>query len=173
MQYESIEELPREKLVELLGIYAKNWLATDGLWFQGVEADRGFDKALEIDIEMWRRLTVIEAKRVRDFLELPGEGAGLKGLRRALQFRLYAPLNEAETYFDGDALVYRVVTCRVQHARQRKGMAYHTCKPVGLVEYSLFAKTIDERIETECLSCHPEVTDPGCNCMWRFTLAAE
>jgi len=170
MQYEAIKDLPREKLLELCSLYAKNWLATDGLWFQGVESDAGFGKALEIDIEMWRSFTVIEAKRIQAFLELPRQ-AGLEGLRRALAFRLYAPLNEAETYYKGESLIYRVVTCRVQHARQRKGLAYHTCKPVGLVEYALFAKTIDSRIETEALSCHPDVTDPGCNCMWKFTLA--
>lgn len=167
MEYQSIGDLPKEKLVELCSLYAKNWLATDGLWFQGVERHYGFDDALEIDKEMWERLTVIEARRVRQFLELP-EAPGLEGLKQALQFRLYAPLNECETYFDGDALIYKVVSCRVQYARERKNMAYHTCKPVGLIEYSLFAKTIDGRIETECISCHPEVTDPSCNCCWKF-----
>lgn len=171
MEYENIQDLPREKLIELCSVYAKNWLATDGLWFQGVERHHGFDNALQIDIEMWEKLTVIEAKRVREFLQLP-EQPGLEGLRRALGFRLYAPLNEDTTYYEEDgSLIYRVVTCRVQHARQQKGMAYHTCKPVGLVEYSLFAKTIDSRIETEVVSCHPDVTDPTCNCMWRFRLA--
>lgn len=167
--YQQISDLPREKLLELCSIYAKNWLATDGLWFQGVEGKYGFDDALEIDEEMWRRFTVIEAKRIQAFLEL-GDRPGLPGLARALQFRLYAPLNVAETYMEGESLIYRVVTCRVQNARERKGMAYHTCKPVGLVEYTLFAKTIDDRIATEVLSCHPDVTDPNCNCKWKFTI---
>lgn len=169
MDANTINDLSREELMALCTMYAKNWLATDGLWFQGVEEQYGFDAALEIDEEMWRRLTVIEAKRVAAFLELPA-GASLAGLERALQFRLYAPLNQCETVREGNTLTYRVVTCRVQEARRRKGMAYHTCKPVGLVEYSLFAKTIDPRIETECLSCHPDVRDPDCNCLWRFTI---
>lgn len=170
MDANTINDLSRGQLLELCEMYAKNWLATDGLWFQGVEAQYGFDAALQIDEDMWRRLTVIEANRVRQFLNLP-EAPGLEGLKRALQFRLYAPLNQCETVLENGVLTYRVVTCRVQEARRRKGMAYHTCKPVGLVEYSLFAKTIDARIQTECLSCHPDVTDPGCNCLWRFSLA--
>lgn len=171
MDYKNINDLPREKLIELCEIYAKNWLATDGLWFQAVEKTAGFDEALKLDMEMWRKFTVIEARRIKRFLSLP-EGAGLEGLARALRFRLYAPLNQDEIYYDdAGGLVYRVVTCRVQAARQRKGMAYHTCKPVGEVEYSLFAQTIDARIETECLSCHPEVVDPTCNCMWRFWMS--
>lgn len=172
MHYESIADLPREKLIELCENYAKNWLATDGLWFQGVERHYGFDEALEIDKEMWAQFTVIEARRIKAFLELP-ERAGLEGLRRALNFRLYAPLNEQEITLEDGILTYRVITCRVQYARARKGMDYHTCKPVGLIEYSLFAKAIDPRIVTTCLSCHPDVTDPGCNCCWQFSLQEE
>ena len=48
--------------------------------------------------------------------------------------------------------------CRVQSARRRKGMPFHPCKPVGCIEYSGFARTIDDRIECRCLSCYPEVT---------------
>lgn len=167
--YDSINDLPREKLLELCSIYAKNWLATDGLWFQGVEDAHGFDNALDIDKKMWERFTVIEAKRIKKFLELP-EQAGLEGLKKALQFRLYAPLNKSEITIEHNTLTYKVVTCRVQYARERKGMEYHTCKPVGLVEYSLFASTIDSRFVTECISCHPDVTDSSCNCCWKFTL---
>ena len=36
-----------------------------------------------------------------------------------------------------------------------KQMEYHPCKSVGIIEYSGFAKTIDERITCECLSCYP------------------
>lgn len=169
MEYNKIEDLSREKLIELCEMYAKTWLATDGLWFQGVEKRHGFDEALQIDIEMWKDLTVIEANRIKQFLKLP-DNSGLQGLKKALNFRLYSPLNKDELILDGNTLTYKVITCRVQHARQRKGMEYHTCKPVGLVEYSLFAKTIDDRIKTECISCHPEITDPSCNCIWKFTI---
>lgn len=171
MGYDAIHKLSRAQLIELCSNYAKNWLATDDLWFQGVERHYGFDQALEIDKEMWERFTVIEAKRIKGFLHLP-DRPGLAGLEEALQLRLYAPLNEDQVYYDDNGnLIYRVVTCRVQHARSQKGMEYHTCKPVGIIEYSLFASTIDERIATECVSCHPDVTDPSCNCMWKFTLA--
>jgi len=62
--------------------------------------------------------------------------------------------------------------CRVQTARARKGMPYHPCKPVGLLEYGLFAQTIDDRIRCRCASCYPDVTDPDCCCKWVFTLDA-
>ena len=169
MPYEKIEDLPREKLMELVEIYAKNWLALDGLWFQSIEKKLGLPEALEHDANAWERFTVIEARRIKAFLDLP-ERAGVKGLVQALRFRLYAPLNEDEIIVEGNTVIYRVITCRVQSARNRKGMAYHPCKSVGILEYTYFARTIDDRFETEALSCHPDVTDPSCNCMWKFTL---
>lgn len=167
---DSINKLSKEELLELNKIYAKNWLAHDGLWFQSIEEKYGMDAAIDMDREAWRRFTVIEARRLIDFLQL-GENSGIAGLKKALSFRLYSSLNEDEILIEGDnVLVYKVKTCRVQHARRKKGLPDFPCKSVGIVEYSLFAKTIDSRFETEVLSCHPDITDPSCNCIWRFTL---
>lgn len=169
MDYKKIEDLPREKLIELIGDFSKNWLAMDGVWFQSVEKKHGMDEAMEHDINAWIRFTVVEANRIKKFLDL-SEQAGIDGLARALRFRMYSPLNKDEIQIDGNVLTYKVVSCRVQIARERKNMEFHPCKPVGEVEYAGFAKTIDDRFETECVSCYPEITDDSCACIWRFTL---
>ncbi len=165
----ALEALSREQLVELLGIYSKNWLALDGLWFQSVERKLGMDEAMEHDREAWRDFTAIEARRIKAFLGLP-EQAGLEGLARALSLRLYANLNREAITIHGSTLTYRVLDCRVQAARRRKGMSYHPCKSVGLVEYAGFAQVIDPRISCRCLSCYPEASDDTCACAWQFTL---
>ncbi len=170
LKSEKIDDLSREELFELNKIYAKNWLAHDGLWFQAIENKYGMDMAIDMDWEAWRRFTVIEARRLIEFLNL-GKNSGIAGLKKALSFRLYSSLNEDEiTVEEENVLVYRVKTCRVQHARKKKGLSYFPCKSVGIVEYSLFAETIDERFETEVVSCHPDITDTECNCIWKFTL---
>ncbi len=170
LKAENIGDLSREELFELNKIYAKNWLAHDGLWFQAIENKYGMDLAIDMDREAWRRFTVIEARRLIEFLNL-GKNSGIAGLKKALLFRLYSSLNEDDiTVEEENVLVYRVKTCRVQYARKKKGLSYFPCKSVGIVEYSLFAETIDERFETEVVSCHPDITDTECNCIWRFTL---
>lgn len=170
LRAEKIDDLTKEELFELNKIYAKNWLAHDGLWFQAIENKYGMDLAIDMDREAWRRFTVIEARRLIEFLNL-GKNSGIAGLKKALSFRLYSSLNEDDiTVEEENVLVYRVRTCRVQHARKKKGLSYFPCKSVGIVEYSLFAETIDERFETEVVSCHPDITDTECNCIWRFTL---
>lgn len=166
----NIEDLSKEELFELNKIYAKNWLAHDGLWFQSIEEKYGMDMAIDMDREAWRKFTVIEARRLINFLQL-GENSGINGLKKALSFRLYSSLNEDEVVVEGEnVLIYRVKTCRVQAARRKKGMPDFPCKSVGIVEYSLFARTIDERFETEVLSCPPDITDADYNCIWKFTL---
>ena len=170
-QYEHLSALGKEDLIRLIEIYSKNWLALDGVWFQSVERKRGMDEAMEHDAEAWRRFTVIEARRIKTFLGLP-EHAGLEGLAAALRLRFYANLNTARIGREGDTLVYTMTECRVQTARARKGMPYHPCKPVGLLEYGLFAQTIDDRIRCRCASRYPDVTDPDCCCKWVFTLDA-
>lgn len=173
MNHELLSKLPKERLIELIDIYSKNWLAMDGVWFQSIEKKYGMGEAIYHDEEAWKRFTVIEAKRIKSFLRLP-EHAGLEGLERTLQYRFYANLNEnCLAYDEAGALIYTVTKCRVQHARESKGMPLHPCKSVAVYEYSGFAKTIDTRIRTECISCFPEVTDQACSCRWRFTLAED
>ena len=161
--------LSKEELIELIEIYSKNWLALDGVWFQSVESKDGMDAAMYHDREAWARFTVIEAKRIKEFLHLP-EHAGTEGLARALGYRFYANLNQGEIQQDAQTLIYRVPECRVQTARKRKGMCWHPCKMVGIVEYTEFAKVVDSRFRCECLSCYPDVTDESVCCAWRFTL---
>lgn len=169
MANQTIEQMSKEDLLKLIDIYAKNWLAMDGVWFQSIEKKFGMDEAVEHDENAWRVFTVVEANRIKDFLGLP-EQAGIDGLKQALQLRMYANINEDEILIQGNTLIYRTLDCRVQNARKRKGMEFHPCKSVGIIEYTYFAKTIDSRFACETVSCYPEITDDTCNCAWKFTL---
>jgi len=166
---QALDALTKAELIELIDIYSKNWLALDGVWFQSVERKHGMDEAMFHDGEAWRSFTVIEAKRLKEFLKLP-EHAGLEGLAKALELRFYGNLNAYELIFEDKKLIFRNVECRVQTARKRKNMPFHPCKSVGIIEYSGFAKVIDDRISCRCLSCYPDITDESASCSWEFTL---
>lgn len=167
---ELLNQLSKEKLLELCQIYAKNWLAHDGSWFLAIEEKYGLNMAIEMDTEAWRKFTVIEAQRLIDFLDL-GKNSGIEGLLKALRFRLYSMVVDNEIIRENnDTVIYRIKNCRPQGARKRKGLEYFPCQSVGQVELSLFAKTIDQRFETEAISCYPEITNPHYSCIWKFTL---
>ena len=171
MNSEQISQLDRGTLEKMLVDFAKNWLAHDGLWFQAVEKQFGMPKAIELDAEAWATFTVLEAKRIMALHDIP-EGSGLDGLKKALGFRLYAVLNKQEIRNETEnSFEFYMVDCRVQSARRRKNMPLFPCKSVGIVEYAGFAKTIDERIRTDCIACPP---DPEAGkeffCGWRFSI---
>ncbi|UCE17305.1 MAG: hypothetical protein JSV84_10410 [Gemmatimonadota bacterium] len=160
----------KEELLELLRDAAKNWLAHDGLWFLEVEHDADLETALELDRNAWEKFTVIEARRIMERLRLES-GGGIPALTEALGFRLYAYINEqAITEVTDSRCIFTMKSCRVQTARKRKGLPDFPCKPIGIVEYSGFAKTIDPRLETRCIVCPPDEHPDSLWCSWEFTL---
>jgi len=166
----ALRKLSREELEKYIDDLAKNWLAHDGLWFQAVEGHYGMDTAIELDKEAWQRFTVVEANRTKKRFGIPEYG-GLEGLKKALQYRLYANINVQEIVdVDEHSFIFRMNECRVQTARKRRGLPDFPCKKVGIVEYTYFAKTIDPRIETEVIACPPDPHPPEYWCAWRFTL---
>ncbi|MGI6615439.1 MAG: DUF6125 family protein [Dethiobacteria bacterium] len=165
-----IRDLSKEQLHELLIDFAKRWLAHDGLWFQAVEGAHGMEEAIRLDAAAWERFTVLEARRIMNFLGLR-EGGGLAALKKALSCRLYRFVNEQEILEPEEGiLIFRMNNCRVQAARKRKNLPDFPCKPVGLVEYSGFARTIDSRIETRCLACPPDPHPEEYYCAWEFKI---
>lgn len=165
---EGLESYTREQLIELLEITAKDLIAIDGTWFQSLEREQGMDTAMEHDRNAWKRFVPSEARRLRTFLDLD-EHSGLEGLAKTLPLRCTSLANEWEIVWEEDgSLVFRITNCRVQNARARKGMEFHPCKSVGILEYGELARALDDRLRCECVSCFPDITDETCNCAWRF-----
>ena len=165
-----LTNLSKETLIGMLDDFAKNWLAHDGLWFQQVEKNYGMEKAIELDREAWRIFTKLEAKRIMKRHGIQ-ENSGLEGLKKALSFRLYSRLNiQSFTDETENSFIFQMNRCRVQFARNRKGLPDFPCKSVGIVEYSEFAKTIDNRIKTTCIACPPDKHPEDFYCAWRFEI---
>ena len=163
-------DLPEEKLRELLESSAVNWLANDGVWFQAVEFKRGMFDAKRCNDSCWMQFSPFEAWSIGRYLGL-SENPGLDGLKRALSFRLYAVVNRQVVEEESeDSFVFRMVDCRVQAARKRKGLEDYPCKSGGMAEFTSFAEAIDPRIRTECLGCPPDEHPEGWYCSWKFTL---
>ena len=160
--------LPEAKLRELTSGAAVNWLATDGVWFQAVEFSKGMFDAKRCNDTCWAHFSPFEAWSVKLFLGLP-ENPGLEGLKRALNFRLYAAINkQTVTEETPDSFVFQMNDCRVQSARKRKGLDDYPCKSGGMVEYTTFASSIDPAIKTECIGCPPDKHPDEWYCAWKF-----
>jgi len=167
---EDLEKLTKEELINYIEDLSKNWLAIDGTWFQVAEREYGLERAIELDVEQWKRFTVIEAKRIMKSFNIPKNG-GIPALVEALKFRVYANINVQEILEVSEkSCVFHMNNCRVQFARKSRNLPDFPCKPVGVIEYGDFAKTIDPRIETKCICCPPDNHPENYYCAWEFTL---
>jgi hypothetical protein len=165
-----LEGLNKEELIDYIEDLSKNWLAIDGTWFQAVEKEFGIKKAIELDATQWKRFTVIEAKRIMKRFNIQ-ENGGISALVKALNYRVYANINVQETVeISENRCIFRMNNCRVQYARKRRNLPDFPCKPVGIIEYDDFAKTIDPRIKTKCICCPPDQHPDSYYCAWEFTI---
>lgn len=167
---EPLLEMDDDKLDKLKEALAINWLANDGVWFQAVENMYGMSDAKRCNDSCWGQFSPFEAWSVAKYLELP-ENPGLEGLKKALNYRLYASINKQEIIEETDkSFVFRMNDCRVQSARKRKGLDDYPCKSAGIVEYRSFAESIDKRIITECIACPPDKHPEEYYCAWKFRI---
>lgn len=170
MSIDKFRDLPKATLLGIIEDFAKNWLAHDGMWFQAVENECDMQTAIKLDTEAWEKFSFLEARRIMKRHEIP-ENGGLEALKKGLGYRLYAVLNKQEISDESEkSFIFKMVDCRVQSARKRKNLPPFPCKSVGLVEYEVFARTIDPRIKTECIACPPDEQERDFHCGWRFSI---
>jgi hypothetical protein len=163
-----------QETLDQLGMALRSaWLAADGVWFQAVEGQAGMVEAKGVNDACWSSFAPLEARRAKDILGLPDRG-GIAALKAALGARMYARLNRWEFMEETEtSVVFRMVDCRVQTARKRKGLEDYPCKSGGITEYAGFSREIDPRLRCQCLGCPPDPHPEEWVCAWRFTLAEE
>ncbi|HOP61818.1 MAG TPA: DUF6125 family protein [Spirochaetota bacterium] len=161
-------KMPVEKQIEFMEEISKNWLAGDGVWFQAVENSRGMNDAKRCNDSCWAKFSPFEAWSIKKFLNL-SEQPGLEGLKEALGYRMYARINRQSISDETEkSFIFQMNDCRVQSARKRRSLADYPCKSAGLVEYGMFAESIDSRIKTECIGCPPDEHPDEWFCAWKF-----
>ncbi len=166
-----LKEMNKEELLGLIEATSINWIANDGVWFQAVEGPFGMADAKHCNDICWSSFSPYEALRIKKLLDMP-ESPGLEGLKTALGFRMYTRINKQSIHeIDDGSFIFRMDECRVQSARKRRGLADYPCKSAGMIEYPMFASTIDSRITTECVGCPPDNHPDEWYCAWKFTLA--
>jgi hypothetical protein len=159
--------MEKEKLIGLINGMSANWLTNDGVWFRTVEDNHDMYTSKRCNDTCWTRYSPVEASIIKSFLHLP-EQSGLDGLEQALKFRLYANINEQTIERSDDELTLRMVKCLVQKTRGSQGLPDYPCKSAGMAEFKTFARTIDPRIKSDCISCPPDEHPKEWVCAWRF-----
>ncbi len=159
--------IPIEKLVELC---SRSAYTLDGLWFTLVEEKFGLDAALEIDVEVWRRLCLVQARRVQKYFSID-EDSSIRRLIKVIELDpILAVFEPRAVGLTDNRAVLRFTDCPPQKARVRDGRGEFLCKPVGIAFLSSYVEVIDPRIKLTCLRCPPDKHPSQFWCEWQFEI---
>jgi len=160
-------QIPIEKLVELC---SRSSYTLDGLWFSLVEEKFGLDTALEIDEAVWRKLCLVQARRIQKYFPID-EGSSIRNLIKVIEldplFAIFKP--EAVELTDNRA-VLRFTDCPPQKARIRDGRGEFPCKSVGITFLTSYIEVVDPKIKLTCLTCPPDAHPAQFWCEWQFEI---
>ncbi len=167
--HDELAQLPKRKLIELIKMYSKNWHTCDGLWFSGVEKRYGTDKALEIDIDMWNVSSRVEAKRIKEILDIPDNG-GLDAVLRTVNLMSWAAKCEYRIENGDGTRLLTVISCPPQEARIKSGIGQFDCQPTFEIGFNNVAHVIDSNVTVSCKYCPPGPHPSDSFCQWEFKM---
>lgn len=165
-----LQSLPKEKVVEFLSLQISNIWRVDGLYFLDIEEKFGTDAATNIDRNCWNTLAKLEARDLKELLELKSND--LESFMVALRATSWALYQEKKEWkVESNRAVFRVTSCRTQKARIRKGAGEFPCKKVRWTYLKEFARAFNPEIEVNCIVCPPDEHDENLWCEWEFVIA--
>jgi len=163
-----LSSLNEWELIDLLLFNIRNLWRVDGLYFLGIEKKYGTDAAIGIDAECWEYIAKIEARYLKEFFSLD---SNLEGLSKALRLTSWAlDHHSKEVEIEGNSLIFRILDCHTQKAREEKGLPVFSCKNVRLNYLKVFVKNFSPNIEVSCSKCPPDEHQDNVWCEWCFTM---
>ncbi len=163
-------------------LYAGLFQLLDGLWFIELEKQFGFDRALELDKEVWKVFAQKEAQRLVKFLTEKGTIKESDGpitiLEKALPVSIFNKTLKFRIETNGkDVLQFIVTECKTLAGMKKIGrpvpQANTVCYDMGFTYYDCFARGIDPAFSVKC-SFTPFKKLVGAHgdglCGWTFTL---
>ena len=172
MDLTRLEDLPREALIDVARMYARNWQTLDSLWFASVEAEYGLEAAVKLDLQNWERQSVLEAQRIKKVLGL--NGGGLGSILKTVSFmswQIASPLFKIEEE-SPERIVFFYARCPVQESRHKNAKEEFPCKTMKTMLLSNVARVIEPRAVLTCLACPPDPHPEAYWCRWMLTMNA-
>ncbi len=129
----------------------RSYAAVDGLWFVKVQEQFGFDKALEIDEQVWKVLAKIQARKMKD---LAGLADGVEGLFDGFMEKLRIDGFDFHVEKDSDGRGFTVTINKcpwleILQNSNREELGAAIGDRVCVAEYGTWAKEFGDKINFE------------------------
>ncbi|MCL6579789.1 MAG: DUF6125 family protein, partial [Candidatus Bathyarchaeota archaeon] len=153
---EMLAKMPIEKLFDYFFLQIRNLWRVDGLYFLGIEKKFGTEAATEIDAGVWETMAAIEAKSLQRMFNVDEnpDVPTIMDLLRKSSWALDQPFKTVEV--SSKQAILSVDRCRTQETRLSKGLGEFPCKKVRFGYLKNFAKTLNPKVEVNCLVCPPD-----------------
>lgn len=167
---EMLADMSTEELLDYFFLHIRNLWRVDGLYFLGIEEKFGTDAATEVDSKVWQIMGKIEGKSLQRMFK-GGENADVPTVMKLLRKSSWALDQPFKTIrVSRGRGMLTVDRCRTQETRLNKGLSEFPCKIVRWGYLKNFAKTLNPRIEVNCLVCPPDKHPKDLWCKWEFIL---
>lgn len=128
--------------------FRRSYEAIDGLWFMKLEEASGFERALDYDQQVWCIMPKIQARLLRDALEITEPG--LQGLGEALTAKFSIEGFSCSMAIDNEGrMIFEIKNCPWYDLMKKTGRE-HLASRVGEVicpnEYAAWASEFDKNI---------------------------
>lgn len=167
----SLRDLPKDKLLGLLRIYARMYQKLDGFWFMSVKEKTGEAEAAACDGWVWEKQSKQEAKRLSRQMGI-GHGE-IAGVMKTLQISPWAFTHDfnIEMINENEARV-TFTRCPSLEAMEREGVGRESaiCQGVSGFAKQQFASAFSSDIKVTPLQVPPRQYRDGICCQWEFKL---
>lgn len=167
---EMLAKMSSERLFDFFFLQIRNLWRVDGLYFLGIERKFGTEAATEIDAGVWQNMAKIEAKSLRRMFHV-GETPTIPKIMTLLlrsSWALDQPFKTVNVSKKRASL--SIDRCRTQEARLMKDLTEFPCKKVRFSYLENFAKTLNPKVEVNCVVCPPDKHPKDVWCKWEFVL---
>ncbi len=169
---EELLDLPKEKLVELIDMWVRNYWTKQNYWIVFTERDFGSETAARLDGEIWEKTGRAQAYRLKRILNL---GDDVESLATVLKFCAAQWVNSGFEWefleITDRKLVFRVNKCPMGTYRKANNLPLFPCKIGSPPLYEAIAHAVNEKFKVTCLHAHPDEPIENVMCEWEFVLA--
>ncbi len=150
--------------------FHRSFAAVDGLWFMKMEDKYGFEKALEIDLDVWQIFPKIQAREIKKMLQA---GAGIDNLKDCFLAAKEADGINIKTRNEkpGESFEICIEKCPWHNIMQKSGRE-HLSAIVGnticQAEFTVWASEFGDDIQV-IFGHQPRICAGGQDCVVKFS----